>query len=286
MDLISRVALPLLLLLSSNLYAASVWKVTSDEHSLYIGGTIHILAPEDYPLPKQYQQAFALAATIVFETDMQAVNSVEFQQKMMAAMSYKNGRNLRDDLSPEIYAALVAHLSRRGMSIAQFSMLKPGLVAIMLSMMELRTLGFTSIGVDQFYANAATKQGKQQRWLESPAQQLAFLANLGLGDEDALIEYSLRDIKTMPQMMGELRSSWRDGDVEKMTQLSIVPFKADYPQIYQDLLVTRNNDWLPQIQLMLSDAPVELILVGSLHLAGPDSVLAKLKAKGYGVEKL
>ncbi|MFQ3220970.1 MAG: hypothetical protein ACI8R9_001222 [Paraglaciecola sp.] len=286
MDLISRIALLLLLLLSGNLHAASVWKVTSDEHSLYIGGTIHILAPEDYPLPKQYQQAFALASTIVFETDMQAVNSVEFQQQMMAAMSYKNDRSLSDDLSPEIYAALVAHLSRRGMSIAQLSTLKPGLVAIMLSMMELRTLGFTSIGVDQFYANAATKQGKQQRWLESPAQQLAFLANLGLGDEDALIEYSLRDIKTMPQMMGELRSSWRDGDVDKMTQLSIVPFKADYPQIYQDLLVTRNNDWLPQIQRMLNDAPVELILVGSLHLTGPDSVLAKLTANGYGVEKL
>jgi len=52
------------------------------------------------------------------------------------------------------------------------------------------------------------------------------------------------------------------------------------------LLVARNDDWLPQIQRMLSDAPVELILVGSLHLAGPDSVLAKLTAKGYTVEKL
>ncbi|MFQ3235087.1 MAG: hypothetical protein ACI9C4_000641 [Paraglaciecola sp.] len=286
MDLISRIALPLLLLLSSHLHAASVWKVTSNEHSLYIGGTMHILAPQDYPLPKEYEQAFALAATIVFETDMQAVNSVEFQHKMMATMSYENGRRLRDDLSPDIYTALVAHLAQRDMSIAQFSTLKPSLVAIMLSMMELRMLGFTSIGVDQFYANAATKQGKQQRWLESPDQQLAFLASLGVGDEDQLIEYSLRDIKTMPQMIDELRSSWREGDIKKMTQLSIVPFKADYPQIYQDLLVTRNNAWLPQIQRMLNDAPIELILVGSLHLAGPDSVLAKLTAKGYSVEKL
>jgi uncharacterized protein YbaP (TraB family) len=286
MDLITRIALPLLLLLSGNLHAASVWKVTSDESTVYIGGTIHILAPQDYPLPKEYGQAFALAETIVFETDMQAVNSPQFQQQMMATMSYKKGRSLSDDLSPEIYTALVSHLTRRDMSIAQFSMLKPSLVAIMLSMMELRTLGFTSIGVDQFYANLATEKGKKQQWLESPDQQLAFLANLGLGEEDALIEYSLRDIKKMPQMIGELRSSWREGDVEKMTQLNIVPFKAEYPQIYHDLLVARNDDWLPQIQRMLSDAPVELILVGSLHLAGPDSVLAKLTAKGYTVEKL
>lgn len=286
MDLINRIALPLLLLLSGNLQAASVWKVTSDEHSLYIGGTIHILAPEDYPLPQEYEQAFALASIIVFETDMSAVSSPEFQQQMMASMSYKNGKDLSDDLSPEIYNTLVAHITQRGMSITQLSSLKPSMVAIMLSMMELRKLGFTSIGVDQFYANLATEKSKQQQWLETPAQQLAFLANLGLGEEDALIEYSLRDIKKMPQMIEELRSSWREGDVEKMTQLSIAPFKADYPQIYQDLLVARNNDWLPQIQRMLSDAPVELILVGSLHLAGPDSVLAKLTAKGYSVEKL
>jgi uncharacterized protein YbaP (TraB family) len=74
--------------------------------------------------------------------------------------------------------------------------------------------------------------------------------------------------------------------MQGMANVGITPFKADYPVIYEDLLVTRNNNWLPQIVKMLNDAPTEFVLVGALHLAGPDSVLAKLKAKGYKIEKL
>jgi hypothetical protein len=37
---------------------------------------------------------------------------------------------------------------------------------------------------------------------------------------------------------------------------------------------------------MLNDKEVEFILVGAMHLAGPDSVLNKLTEQGYKVEKL
>jgi len=73
----------LLLLTTATLsvQAASVWKVSSDKHTLYIGGTIHILSPEDYPLPREYDIAYKAADKVVFETDMIAANSLEFQQK-------------------------------------------------------------------------------------------------------------------------------------------------------------------------------------------------------------
>ena len=90
----------------------------------------------------------------------------------------------------------------------------------------------------------------------------------------------------MPETIGQLRSTWLAGDMPGMAAVAIEPFKADYPVIYQDLLVTRNNNWLPKIESMLKDDAVELILVGALHLAGPDSLLNTLAAKGYKVEKL
>jgi hypothetical protein len=37
---------------------------------------------------------------------------------------------------------------------------------------------------------------------------------------------------------------------------------------------------------MLDFQPTEFILVGALHLSGPNSVSAKLKAKGYKIEKI
>ena len=41
-----------------------------------------------------------------------------------------------------------------------------------------------------------------------------------------------------------------------------------------------------QIEKMLTTPDIEFILVGALHLAGPDSVLKMLTDKRYKVEKL
>jgi uncharacterized protein YbaP (TraB family) len=274
------------ILVCASSHAASVWKVSSAAHSLYIGGTIHILAPEDYPLPKEYDIAFGQAAKIVFETDMQVINSKEFQQSMMASMMYSDGTTLDKVIDTTTYTVLNEYLTQRNIPISSVSQMKPSLLALTLSVIELQNLGFTSIGVDQFYANLVTEQGKTQTGLETPEQQLAFLVKMGEGDESGLIEYTLRDIKNMPQTIGELRKYWRDGDMDGLAKIGITPFKADYPKIYQELLVTRNNNWLPQIEKMLNDQVVEFVLVGSLHLAGPDSVLAALAKKGYKIEKL
>jgi hypothetical protein len=263
-----------------------VWKVSSATHSLYIGGTIHILTPGDYPLPKEYDKAFNQASKIVFETDMQAINSSEFQQQMLNLMTYSDGTTLDKVIAPKIYKALEQYLEQKNIPIVNFSKMKPSLLALTLSLMELQGMGFTSIGVDQYYANLATTKGITQAWLESPKAQLAFLAKLGEGDESALIEYTLRDIENMPESIGALRTYWRAGDMDGLAKIGITPFKAEYPEIYRDLLVTRNNNWLPQLEEMLKNKPVEFVLVGSLHLAGPDSVLSALANKGYTIKKL
>jgi len=34
----------------------SVWEVTSAGNTIYLGGTVHLLRPSDYPLPEEYEQ--------------------------------------------------------------------------------------------------------------------------------------------------------------------------------------------------------------------------------------
>lgn len=286
MTLLKKLAVIASTIYISQAQAASVWKVSSDTDSLYIGGTIHVLAKEDYPLPKEYDQAFKLADNVVFETDMSVVNSPEFAQKMMGQMMLPAGTTIDKILKPTTYAALETHLTARGIPIQNFASFKPSMLAITLSMIELQILGLTSEGVDLYYSKAATGQNKQQLWLETPEQQIEFLSKLGQGDEDAMIEYTLKDIAKMPTMIDKLRKAWRVGDMPALAEVGIKDFVVDYPEIYRDLLVTRNNNWIPQIENMIKSKPVEFIMVGALHLAGPDSVLKALKAKGYKIEKL
>ena len=286
MTLIKALTLSTCLIFSLSIQATSVWKVTNNQHSLYIGGTIHVLTPKDYPLAKEYDLAYDASDKVIFETDMEVISSPEFAQKMMSKMMYSDGTTINKVLQQDTYQALAIHLSSRQIPMQAFASHKPNLLAISLTLIELQAMGYTSEGVDMFFANKAKIQGKEQGWLESPDEQLAFIATMGDDDPNAMIEYTLKDIKKMPEMFAKLHSTWLAGDMQGMENVGITPFKADYPSIYQDLLVTRNNNWLPKIINMLNDQPTEFILVGALHLSGPDSVLAKLKAQGYKIEKL
>ncbi|MGS2720020.1 TraB/GumN family protein [Paraglaciecola aestuariivivens] len=274
------------LVLASAVQAASVWKVSGKEHSLYIGGTIHVLTPDDYPLPKEYDLAFAQADKLVFETDIAAINTPAFGQKMMSLMMFNDGTTINQVLDPQTYKNLAIYLSSKNLPMQAFASHKPSLLAISLTFLELQALGYTSEGVDKFYSDKALQAGKPQFWLETPDEQLNFIANLGKDDPSAMIDYTLKDLQKMPNSFNALHNTWLKGDMQGMAEVGILSFKADYPQIYKDLLVTRNENWMPKIKNMLSDQPVEFILVGALHLAGPDSVLTKLKAQGYKVEKL
>lgn len=286
MTFIKALSLSTSLLLSIGLQAASVWKVSHEQHSLYIGGTIHVLTPADYPLAKEYDLAYQASDKVIFETDMDTVTSAEFSQKMMNQMMYSDGTTINQVLRPDTYQALAVHLSSRQMTMQTFASHKPSLLAISLTFFELQAMGYTSEGVDMYYANMAKTQGKELGWLETPDEQLAFLAKLGGDDPNAVIEYTLKDIIKMPKMFAQLHSTWLTGDMQGMADVGITPFKDDYPVIYQNLLVTRNNNWLPQIVDMLNDSPIEFVLVGALHLSGPDSILTMLKSKGFKIEKL
>ncbi|MBL4606571.1 MAG: TraB/GumN family protein [Pseudomonadales bacterium] len=268
-------------------YAGSpVWKVSKGESLLYIGGTIHVLSESDYPLSAEFDKAYAQSQTLVFETDIQAMQSPEFQQKVMKKMFYTEGESLKQVLSEETYKLLDQHLTSRGIPIARMENIKPGMVSMTLTVMELQRLGLGGKGVDEHFNSLAVRDKKNLLALETVDEQLAFIEKLGLGQEDEFIRYTLRDINDLAAVMQVIKTTWRSGDVEKMEADLLAPFKRDFPEVYNNLLVKRNKAWVPQVVAMAKSDEVEFVLVGALHLVGKDSLLAELKALGFSVEML
>lgn len=276
----------LLALASCASQKASVWEVSKDGSTLYIGGTVHVLSESDYPLPAQYDKAFNNAELLVLETDMAALETPEFQREFMARGMYTNGKTIQDVLSPETFANLEQHLRQRNLPIRHFMVMKPGMLSVTLSMLEMKRLGITAEGVDQHYADKAVATNMPQQFLETPQQQLAFIVEMGKDNPSKLIARTLEDTKELTSVMELIVSYWRKGDMQALDKIAIADFKTDYPKVYQRILLDRNNDWIPKIEALLATPEKEIVLVGALHLAGADSVLAKLKAKGYRVEKL
>ncbi|MCF6345949.1 MAG: TraB/GumN family protein [Thiomicrorhabdus sp.] len=265
-----------------------LWKVSKGDDYLFIGGTIHMLNKNDYPLPVEFETIYNQSEHLVFETDMEKIELPETQEKMSQKMRYQDGSTLKDHLSPKTYEALVDYLNESDMPTELINLIKehkPAMASLMLTVHELIKLGVDSPGVDDFYYKKAKKDSKSLGKLETVDQQLNFIAALGENNPDEFIAYTLRDIKQLPQLFNELKTAWKTGDIQTLDDIGILPMKKDFPSAYQNIVVQRNNAWIPQIEMMIKTKEIEMILVGALHLAGEDSVLEKLKKLGYTIEQ-
>ena len=265
----------------------SVWKVSKGKNYFYLGGTIHLLSASDHPLPEEFDKAYQDSSVIYFETDIGATQSPEFQMKLMTAMSYTDERTLSSELSSESYQKLKSFMDGRQLPIATFSKFQPWGVALMVSVMEFQRLGMAPhLGVDAHFNTLAKKDGKRTIGLETLEEQLSFLSSLANHDADEMVEYTLRDLKILPEMISMMKDSWRSGDLDAIADhASVKQMRREFPEVYTALLVTRNNNWMKKLTTLTDDKDTEFVLVGAMHLSGKEGLLKQLRSRGFEVEK-
>ena len=274
------------ILLNQSVQASPVWKISNGTETVYLGGTIHVLAESDYPLPVSFQQAYGNAEVVFFETDIEVQSKHEFAQQLIALTSYPDGQGIDTRLSSDTLQKLNGYLQSRGASLQALRRFKPGMLAMVMTNLELQYLGMSGEGVDQFYTDLAIRDGKLRGQLETPEAQIQFIASMGQGSEDDLIDYALQDMFKMREDMLAIKSAWREGDRKGLQEVALIPFREDSPEVFNTLIVERNNNWLPQIEQMFLSSVDELVLVGVLHLVGKEGLLQRLEKKGYSVTQL
>lgn len=264
----------------------SVWKVAKGDDYLYIGGTIHLLSKADFPLPEGFITAYQDSDMVVLETDMAALQSTDYQRRILEETSYSGGDSIIGHLSDDTIRLLKAYLDERGIPAAPMFRLKPGMLSMTLSVVEIQRLGLTEAGVDHYFHLQALNDGKTLGYLESPDEQIRFLVDMGKGQEDEIIRHTLLEMKELPHYLDAMRSAWRSGDMEKLETAGLDTWSNEFPEVYATLVTDRNRNWVPEIERLLQTSDTELVLFGALHLVGKEGVLALLKDQGYQVEQL
>lgn len=265
---------------------APVWRVTDGESTVYLGGTVHLLRPEDYPLPEEFDQAYEGSSELFFETDISSMNDLSVQAQMLQQLTYSDGRTLKDVLDTQAYAALETYTAGVGMALMMLEQFKPGMIVSTLQVLEFQRMGFTPQGVDAFFNTQALTDGKSVGALETLDEQIGFLAAMGEGYESEFIMMSLEDLDSTAKLMDEMIGAWRVGDSEALQTLFVDDMLERAPAVYDSLLRQRNLRWVPQIEAMFNDPDTEFVLVGAAHLVGADGLVELLRARGYDISKL
>lgn len=277
-------ALALSLLLATPALAdTTLFEVTKGDQRLLVGGTIHLLHPDEYPLPEAFDRAYDEADALYLEADLEALNNPAFGQRLAQTMLYPQGTFLYDELSPEVWEQLKQYSEDNFFPLNQFAGFDPAFVSIVMTVMAAQQKGITS-GVDEHFFQRAKTDGKPMGALESEEQIFEYMGAMTGLDGDAIIEATLHDLERFDELMDSTVEAWKTGNLERIDRDLGAPMREEAPELYQTLLVERNQLWMETIEPLLDNGQTELILVGSLHLVGEQNLLNLLEAQGYEVE--
>ncbi len=259
---------------------SSVWKVEGKGNTVYIGGTMHLLTPEDYPLPVEFDSAYAWSDVLVLEADLKKMEDPAVVQRMMTMAMYQDGRTLQSVLSEEVYGRLEEECAKIEVPLTSLSKFKPSMVMLIISVTKMQQSGSTSAGVDQYYLSRALADRKALLFLETVDSQLEILFGEEEENEDQLVLQFLDELDQMDALGADIKANWLQGN-EKIFRDLQKEMKKEYPEVYDQVLADRNNNWITIIDSYLDNEDVELVLVGALHVFGTDGIIRMLKKKGY-----
>jgi len=244
------------------------------------------LRQSDYPLPKEFDRAYGDADIIVFETDLEKLNKPETQQIIVRKGMYTDGSTLDKILSPEAYDVLEKYCEKVGIPVSSLHPLKPSMVMLALLGLELRKLGVTETGVDLYFHQKATQDGKKTEALEMFEEHIDMVTSMGEGNESNFVMHSIADLKRTEEIINDVIDAWEKGDKDTLSKLFLEQMREDYSDLYETLFVERNQKWLSKIEGYLQTPEREFVLVGAGHLVGEDGIVEQLKNRGHKVEKL
>ncbi len=258
-----------------------LWRVDGGSASVHLIGSVHALRAEDYPLPAPFDEVIGGAHVAAFEVDLEDLGRGAVS--MMGRGMLPSDTDLRAQLSDDAWRRLEPHLESSGLPQVMALRMRPWLLALTLTALELERSGFDPAhGIDRYVWNRTKATGAERVALETVEDQIDLFSSLEGEDGEAFLLYSLEELETVTEVMEELAGDWRAGRLDLVRRMGDEA-RADYPELMERVTGDRNRAWLPKIvELLEGDRPA-VVVVGALHVLGDDGLVKLLEAEGYTV---
>lgn len=135
--------------------------------------------------------------------------------------------------------------------------------------------------LDTYFFKKGQETGKKITALETPEYQGTVLFDMTplSVQAEALIEM-LKNPEESLEAAKKLSDAYQKRDLNAMIELS----KEDdtHPEFMELILYKRNADWMTKLPDLLKETPT-FVVVGALHLAGPQGIIEGLKSDGFTI---
>lgn len=279
--------LALLLLLPSTASAdPALWLVKDADTTIYLFGTVHLLPNDTGWRSPTLDKALASSQTLYIEL-------TDDDQANMAALVLQHGIDVAHPLntllssSETLRLGIVANKAGVPGGAQMLNVMRPWLASLTLATAPLLKAGLDpEHGVDKQLKSQMAAAGKPVLGLETAEQQIRLLADMPQSVQLQLLRSTLREFDNVSIELTKLIDAWKTGDVATIARLEDEEMRQTQPQLYERLLVQRNQRWAATINDLLQHRQGTIfVAVGAAHLAGPDSVQAQLHKLGVEAER-
>ena len=252
----------------------ALWVVKDADTTIYLFGTVHVLKPGLSWFDEGIKAAFDKSDELVLE--MLEPDTATMQGLVMKTALNPTGPTLTEKLPADKREAYTRALGDVGVPAAALDRFDPWFAAVTLSLAGLPKLGYDpASGAERTLGAAAKAANKQIVGLETAEQQFGYFDSLAEPLQIKFLVSTIDDYSKMGAELDKMVASWSAGDPEALGRVMNEAL-SDTPEIAKVLLADRNTRWAEWIGKRLEKPGKVFIAVGAGHLAGAESVQAKL----------
>ena len=274
-----------------------LWKVSDENSSVWVLGSIHLADSTLYPLAPVIDSAFTHADELAVEINLNDDEVVKDVGEQSARRGELAEGTLRDLLPEDMWNTVDSLCSSWNVPVAMIEKMRPWLAATTLSSYAFMQTGLnTDYGVDFVLLDRAAMEGKAIVGLETAEDQITALADTTESDSSGIyyLKTTLREISEIDSMVVNLMRAWKTGDDALLRRLMKEDEEED--SLSQDskfkegheqrVFVNRNAKMADSIATFLREDRNVFVVVGVAHLAlERNNVIDALRNRGLKVER-
>ncbi|TXZ19042.1 TraB/GumN family protein [Vibrio cholerae] len=278
-SMLKRFACCLLWLFIQPLHAEPLyWSATKGSTQLILLGSLHVGSDQLYPLPDQLAQKLKQSAGLVVETDIRHQSNITLPATTVSSEQV---------LSDEQLFVLDGIAQQLRLDAQRIRQQPPWSASLILQMRQFLELGYQAErGIDLYFMQQTEQHQLPILSLETLQFQVDLLAHLPNSGQELLVSL-IDEWENNTQITECMIESWKKGDEKNLLQmLTLTGMSAE---LEAQMLTERNQDWAEKLthpQFLPQQGKPYLVVVGTLHLIGKQSLLSMLEQKGFSIQQL
>lgn len=272
------------------------WKVSDENNTVYLLGSIHASDNSLYPLSKDILTAFVNSQALIVEANIlvQKPEEIQYAQQLMF---YEGDDTIDKHISSETYGKYVEFMESVGVPADTYNKIKPWAAALTIQNLQLASAEISgTMGIDVYFMTLANGnlpiieiEGSKYQYdmFDSFSPELQEAQLIGsLTVDSSSEENAAQSIAVVKTML----SLWKTGDTNSLEKMlfGAVP-TSDLEKEYNKKLWDDRNENMANyvIKVLQEDSENDyFLIVGAGHMLNHNGIVELLRKAGYTVEQV